>query len=133
MTTRRTPPPRRRRRLAIAVLTTAGPVDAQGYPYDHATDCSSQYGASSWCIDTNHNNVFETAEQYSPYGFSYRNCTDYVAWRINSAGVTFTNTMGGHRFSNAVNNSGHVALVESVNANGTVNGCTRWAGWRRCR
>jgi hypothetical protein len=116
-----------------------------GYAYDAARDCSGQFGRYSWCMEEDGRPGFTDAEQWSPYGFGYRNCTDWVATRINQFGVTFNNTLGGKRFGNArnwddnaralgwtvsttprprsigVNESNHVAFVESVNADGTVN------------
>ncbi len=105
------------------------------YPYQHAVAC----GDSAWCIN---------GRWYSDWGFAYRNCTDFVAWRMrNTNGVDFFNTMGGGRWGNAnqwddnarrlgypVNGTpapgaiaqtdagtwGHVAWVESVNGDGTV-------------
>jgi surface antigen len=92
-----------------------------------------------------------------PWRFYNRQCTSYVAWKLNkAAGITkdpwfFYNLMGGHHFSDAgnwaanatalgflVNNTpsvgavahwgygelgslGHVAYVEAVNDDGTVN------------
>ncbi|HVE46857.1 MAG TPA: CHAP domain-containing protein [Acidimicrobiales bacterium] len=118
-----------------------------GYPYSGASDCSGQFGTYSWCIDRNGSGSFTSDEQWSGWGFAFRNCTDYVAWKINSLGVSFSNTMGGRRFGNATNwddnarslgwtvsttprprsiavregGYGHVAFVESVNADGSVN------------
>lgn len=88
-------------------------------------------------------------------GFYYRNCTDFVAWRMNhDNGISFTNGMGGGHWGDAQhwdNNAtalgyttnttpavgaiaqwngnegcgdcpvGHVAWVQGVNPNGTVN------------
>jgi surface antigen len=56
------------------------------YPYADATDCSATYGIYSWCINGN---------EYSPYGYGYRNCTDYVAWVIQQQiGVTLPSNLG---------------------------------------
>jgi len=133
--------------LLASLLAAPGEAGAAGYPYATASDCSSQFGTYSWCIDRNHSGTFTEDEQYSGWGFSYKNCTDYVAWKINSLGVSFTNTMGGGRFGNAYNwddnalalgwtvsssprprsiavtngGWGHVAFVESVNSDGSVN------------
>jgi surface antigen len=85
-------------------------------------------------------------EAVDEWGFCYRECTSYVAWKLNASanGTFFTNRMGGGRWGNAsnwasnardlgytVNSSpsvgsiawfsyGHVAYVERVNSNGTV-------------
>ena len=139
---------------AIAMLPAliASDASASGddYPYRHATNCASQFGKYSWCVDENGGGGFTDAEQYSAWGFAYRNCTDFVAWRMNKTnGVTFTNWMGGGRWSHAYNwddnarslgypvngtpavgaiaqtdgaagSFGHVAWVSAVNSNGTV-------------
>lgn len=38
-----------------------------------------------------------------PWRFYNRQCTSYVAWKLNDAGIPFHNTMKGGRFSNAEN------------------------------
>ncbi|MFT4218373.1 MAG: CHAP domain-containing protein, partial [Micropruina sp.] len=106
------------------------------YPYKNATPC----GTGTWCIN---------GRWYSDWGFAYRNCTDFVTWRMRDTnGVDFYNTMRGGRWGNAntwddnarrlgytVDNTpapgaiaqtdagtyGHVAWVRSVNGDGTVN------------
>ena len=61
-------------------------ADTGGYPYANATNCSSKYGSGSWCINGN---------DMSPYGYDYRNCTDYVAWKIKQVlGVSLPRTLG---------------------------------------
>ena len=61
-------------------------ADTGGYPYSNAVDCSAQYGEYSWCIN---------GYDISPYGYAYRNCTDYVAWKIQQVfGVTLPKTLG---------------------------------------
>lgn len=55
-------------------------VDASLYPYRYA----SVAGVDAW-------------------GFYNRQCTSFVAWRINQRGHRFTNTMQGGRFGNASN------------------------------
>lgn len=105
------------------------------YPYKNAAPC----GDSAWCIN---------GRWYSDWGFAYRNCTDFVAWRMRATnGVDFYNTMRGGRWGNAntwddnarrlgyaVDNTpargaiaqtdagayGHVAWVSAVNGDGTV-------------
>jgi surface antigen len=44
-----------------------------GYPYANAVDCAKKYGPGSWCIK---------GKDESPYGYKYRNSTDYLAWKI---------------------------------------------------
>lgn len=126
-------------------LSAPAAIAAGGYPYDAARDCSSQFGRFSWCLQEDGRVGFVSSEQWSPYGFGYRNCTDWVAFRINQLGKSFNNWTGGGRFGSAANwddnarsigwtvsttprarsigvmQSNHVAFVESVNADGTVN------------
>ncbi len=111
-------------------------ADGDDYPYKNAIPC----GDGIWCIN---------GRWYSDWGFAYRNCTDFVTWRMrNTNGVDFFNSMRGGRWGNAntwddnarslgyaVNSTpaagaiaqtdaglyGHVAWVRSVNGNGTVN------------
>lgn len=124
--------------LLVGTARTASAAD--DYPHKNAVDCSAQYGKYSWCI----NNVW-----YSSRLFAYRNCTDWVGWRLATTnGVSgFNNNYGGRRWGNAntwddtaralgipVNGTpargaiaqtdagsyGHVAWVSAVNGNGTV-------------
>ncbi|HSW80758.1 MAG TPA: CHAP domain-containing protein, partial [Candidatus Saccharimonas sp.] len=87
------------------------------------------------------------ANIYSSRGYAYRNCTDYVAWKLQSLGVASKWTSGlgngGNWYDNvpaglrrgsvpavgaaavwpagvAGNSFGHVAYVEAVNSNGTI-------------
>ncbi len=106
-----------------------------GYPDADAYDCSSSYGTYSWCKPGD--------DWISPRGYGYRNCTDWVAWKVQQLigrGIpglgdakTWDDRAGAHGFQvdgspepgdAAVKNSGnwgHVAYVESVNADGSVN------------
>ena len=124
--------------LLVGTTTTASAAD--DYPHKNAVDCSATYGIYSWCINNN---------WYSSRLFAYRNCTDWVGWKMATAnGVSnFNNNYGGRRWGNANNwddtaralnipvNStpalgaiaqtdagsfGHVAWVSAVNNNGTV-------------
>jgi surface antigen len=120
------------------------------YPY-WSTPCIyapfATSGKGYWCSGynwgTKHNDS-GNASVNSPYGYGYRNCTDYVAWKLNSLGVSQTLYQGlgnakdwGTKASKkgvTVNSSpavgavavdtigqyGHVAFVESVNKNGTI-------------
>lgn len=148
---------RRRRRgagfvAAVVLATTALAMPAaeagDDYPHRNAVDCSSQFDEFAWCVDRDRNGSFSYAEQWSEWGFGYRNCTDWVAWRMNSTnGVAFTNRMRGGHWSHANNwddnagalgypvngtpavgaiaqtdagRFGHVAWVAAVHSNGTV-------------
>jgi surface antigen len=48
-------------------------ADTGGYPDADATDCSATFGLYSWCKNGTDN---------SSRGYGYRNCTDYVAWKL---------------------------------------------------
>ncbi|HYL76343.1 MAG TPA: CHAP domain-containing protein [Bryobacteraceae bacterium] len=75
-----------------------------------------------------------TINTVDPYGFFYRECTSFLAYRMNrDAGTTdpahpsFTDTMGGHRWGNAGNwGSNAVALGYSVDASPTVGSIAQW-------
>lgn len=165
----RAPGPRRtiRRSAVIVIIAVAGtivPFSAGGawtgttaYPYISAKDCSGQFGTYSWCIDSDGNGRYSAAEQWSPYGFGYRNCTDFVAWMVNTHNkVGFSNGYGGRTWGNAntwddaaralgirvdrtpavgavaqsdSGGFGHVAYVTGVHADNTVTVAEyNWAG-----
>ena len=144
------------RRIAAALIVVAVAVVWQpaiaaagdDYPHKGAANCAGQFGTYSWCVDENGDGRFTDPEQWSSRNFAYRNCTDWVAWRLNNTnGVAFHNHFGGRQWGNAntwddtaralgyaVNSTpavgavaqtdaggfGHVAWVRSVNAGGTV-------------
>ncbi len=114
------------------------PGSAGGYPDADAVDCRSTFGIYSWC---------KNGDWYHPTRrFAYRNCTDYVSWRIGrdwgdiqSGGsghakywrqgwidrgrtVSTTPKIGAVAWwgATADNEFGHVAYVIAVNGNGTV-------------
>lgn len=124
--------------LVLSASFIPGIVHAEilGYSDHDAVDCSSTYGIYSWC---------KGGVWYSGRGYAYRNCTDYVAWKLQSLGVPDSATRGlgngGQWYDNApagkkslvpkagsaaVQQStgqgdfGHVAFIESVNSNGTI-------------
>lgn len=88
-------------------LTVFGPTsqahaDDGGYPYaayNGPGSDPSQY----WWTDSSGNG-------YSSYGYAYRNCTDYVAWKVQSLGVADSWTRGlgngGDWYDKAGNKSG---------------------------
>ncbi|HEX8581258.1 MAG TPA: CHAP domain-containing protein, partial [Acidimicrobiales bacterium] len=114
------------------------------YPYRSAT-CADTGQVDGYCPSST---WYLGGNWYEGFGFAYRNCTSWVAWRMNGVnGIAFTNTMRGGRWGNAnhwddnaralgytVSSSpargaiaqtdagtfGHVAWVESVNGDGTV-------------
>lgn len=135
--------------LGAAAVSLSAPMppasaESSDYPYHHG----QYYASSSYWVDENGNGRRDGGEQYSPLGFVYRNCTDYVVYRVKALGGNMANWTGGGRFGNAKNwddnartigwtvsstpaphtiavweagKYGHVAFVESVNADGTVN------------
>ena len=52
---------------------SSGGAGTGGYPYARAVSCSGKYGPQSWCIH---------GRDISPFGYKYRNDTDYVAWML---------------------------------------------------
>lgn len=140
--------------LAVAAGTAAGTASEfadpnprhaaanGGYPDADAADCSGQFGTYSWCKDGDASGGYTASESNSSRGYAYRNCTDWVAWRAQNAGVGSVPTGWGNAKNwddsaptssvdttpepgdIAVWNAGtygHVAFVESVNTDGTVN------------
>jgi surface antigen len=72
--------------VACALATTAGTASATGgYPDADAVDCSASFGVYSWC---------KGGTWLSGRGYAYRNCTDFVAWKLQSLGVPDTRTRG---------------------------------------
>jgi surface antigen len=132
-----------------AVLISARPAaaDTLGYP-DWNMPCEhSPYSVTGACANYDwgptHTEAYNDPSEYSSRGYTYRNCTDYVAWKLQSLGVPDGNTRSlGNAdtwYSNApaserssvaaygeaaVSTSGefgHVAFVESVdNSNNTM-------------
>lgn len=139
--------------LAVAVVGI-GPAaaDTGGYPYATMACEHSPYATSGtgyWCANYDwgpvHTAAYDDPSEISPYGYAYRNCTDFVAWKLDSLGVPASvykglgnaNTWGtraaGHGVTNnstpavgsvavsTAGTSGHVAFVTAVNgANITV-------------
>ncbi|MCU1591769.1 MAG: Peptidase propeptide, partial [Frankiales bacterium] len=118
----------------------SGPPPATGgddYPDRDAVDCSAQYGVYSWC---------KGGTWLSPRRFAYRNCTDWVSFKIgrnwsdiNSGGdgnargwrqgwidrgraVGSTPRVGSVAWwgSSTGGGFGHVALVTAVNGDGSA-------------
>jgi surface antigen len=90
------------------------------YPEATAADCPRGDGRYSWCIGGDEN---------SPYGYGYRNCTDYVAWVLASLGVHpaqyqglgYARTWGTRAASHGVVNNG-IPGIGSVAVNTTAAG-----------
>jgi surface antigen/pimeloyl-ACP methyl ester carboxylesterase len=133
--------------ISITVNVAGGGTSLDDYPYKTSPFCPANVNSCP-------------SDTVDPYGFYYRECTSFVAWRMNrDAGTTdasrpwFTDTMSGGRWGNAgnwttnastlgyrVDNTpsvgamaqwnanecggctvGHVAYVESIHADGSVN------------
>lgn len=141
-----------------ASLTVVGSVEPAaaadgGYPHAGApcryepaggASCDGPSGAYAWYVDKDGNGKFSGAsEDWSERNYGVRNCTDYVAWKLESLGVPTSKTRslgdGGSWAANAaakgvkvngtpaagsvavtVGAPGHVAYVESVNSDGTI-------------
>ena len=137
-------------------------ADTLNYPYVNIPCVWSPYAVSgpantNWCkkVDANGKIVSDydwgtirddngNDSELSPYGYDYRNCTDFVAWKVASLGVQAAQYKGlgnanqwptyapGHNLT--VNSAptagaaavdmagtyGHVAFVDSVNSDGTI-------------
>lgn len=121
-------------------------ADTGDYPYASYNGPGTDPSQSWW---TN-----STGGGYSGYGYAYRNCTDYVAWKLQSLGVADVKTRGlgnGNEWASkaagrsgvtvndtpaygaaAVQTSGtygHVAFVQSVNTDGTITVSEYNHGW----
>lgn len=82
----------------------AGGSGADKYPYKNA----STSGVDAW-------------------GFYNRQCTSFVAWRLNDAGISFHNTMKGGRFSDATNWANNAKkLGYKVNNKAAVGSVAQW-------
>ena len=67
-------------------VTPAPSADTGGYPYASAPDCSAEYGTYAWCVN---------GDDISSFGYAYRNCTDYVAWKVHAVfGIVLPQTLG---------------------------------------
>ncbi|MEV6521518.1 CHAP domain-containing protein [Longispora sp. NPDC051575] len=142
-----------------SVLAAPAPASAGTYEYsdlgypDKSTPCAhSPYAASGACQGYDWGPVKDSDPAWdrstlnSGRGYGYRNCTDYVAWRLQSLGVNPARTTGlgngGQWYDKAAGRLdrgdtpaagaaavrptsdsdayGHVAFVESVNSDGTI-------------
>ncbi|MCH0558014.1 MULTISPECIES: CHAP domain-containing protein [Streptomyces] len=112
-------------------------AETGGYPYADYNGPGAS-APDSWWTDASGNG-------WSPYGYAFRNCTDYVAWKMQSLGVPDSLTRGlgdgGSWYDNAASKTGlnrgtspkvgaaavstsgsrgHVAYVEAVNDDGSI-------------
>lgn len=112
-----------------------GTIGGGGYPWGYAK-CLHTGQVDGWCPNYDWA-VNGSIWNYSTGGYGYRNCTDYVAWRIRSQGRYLPSGLGNakqwddnqpssstpHVGDAAVSNSGfygHVMYVEAVHGNGTI-------------
>ncbi len=132
--------------LASGILATqevtkpeVASAETGGYPDADAFDCSSEWGLYSYCKDG-------YPDYNSSRGYAFRNCTDWVAYRLPQLiGKNVPTGLGNaktwdDRITGAtidtfpepgdiaqwnegegMGSAGHVEVVESVNENGTVN------------
>ncbi len=123
-------------------------ADTLSYP-DASMPCEhSPYSVSGSCANYDwgptHTEAYNDSSEISSRGYAYRNCTDYVAWKEGTLGVSVPHTLGngGDWYSNAPSSErsstpkawdaavvpatynsqgvetsyGHVAFIESVNS-----------------
>jgi hypothetical protein len=81
----------------LAVTVTPASAETGGYPYASLSGPGTS-PAEYWWTDSNGNG-------WSPLGYGYRNCTDFVAWKLRAANG-FTDTAG---YGNAYQWSGRAA------------------------
>lgn len=130
-------------------LGTATPVSAVtgGYPHWDMPCEHFPYETTGKCGNYDWGPVRDGAQSttFSPRGYGYRNCTDYVAWKLTSQGVAASDVRGlgnggqwydraptdkrsltpeagsaAVKLPSSTNPWGHVAYVESVNPDGTI-------------
>jgi len=124
---------------AAITLVTIVPAkaDTGGYPYASMACVWSPYattGTGNWCKKVNtsgqiisdydwgtiHNDNSSSSEK-SPYGYDYRNCTDYVAWKVASLGVPSAHYKGlGHAKDWPANAPGKGLTVNTTPAIGAA-------------
>lgn len=81
--------------LGVGLLWQAPNVFADsGYPYGGKPCIWMPYASSGvraqWCPDYDWGDMPEdesAANVISPYGYYYRNCTDYTAWKVSTLGI----------------------------------------------
>ncbi|HKU18782.1 MAG TPA: CHAP domain-containing protein [Candidatus Saccharimonadales bacterium] len=143
--------------LEEATNPAAAYADSLSYPYPTDAEAPCEFGAAGGSSCTNPANVSDKYDwgvkdangTFHPYresgGYEYRNCTDYVAWRLESLGVSAGKVNGlgngGQWYAKAPSTEqsstpkpgeaavvpttssdqfGHVAFVEAVNQDGTI-------------
>lgn len=142
--------------LANIVLPTKADAveDTGGYPWSHATliraatydwgfrSCQPAMKLARTCSAHTSTKLGVTYYQSDPWRYDVRNCTSYVAWRINQVfGISISGWGNANNWDNSARKSGyrvdttpaigtiaswegkygHVAYVIAVNPDGTVN------------
>jgi surface antigen len=134
--------------LAATIADTGGYPDAT-LPCEHAPFsvigyCTTTNGPYDWGPVPDTTPGWTVATTHSPRGYTYRNCTDWVAWRLEQLGVseglvrglgnggqwaanaigrtglTVTSTPRRGDAAVQIGNPGHVAFVEAVFADGAI-------------
>jgi surface antigen len=107
--------------------------DYGGYVTDAYVDTGSsgyvapQCGSSSGLRGDDYPYSGGAIDQPDPWSFLTRECTSFVAWRMNELGVNFTNGMNGGWFGNAENWDDNArALGWAVDNTPTVNAIAEW-------
>jgi surface antigen len=141
--------PRGRGYWIVTTADLAGGYPDWAQPCEHAPYavtgyCTTPAGPYDWGPVRDTTPGWSVVTTHSPRGYSYRNCTDWVAWRLQNRGVpnAFVRGLGngGQWAANAVGRSGvrvtttpavgdaavqigdpgHVAYVEATYSDGTI-------------
>jgi surface antigen len=125
--------------LASLIASSSSKASTLAYPNSDMPCEHYPYGTSGTCSHYDwgltHTEAYNDPSELSSRGYAYRNCTDYVAWKESTVGITVPHTLGngGQWYTNAPpseqstspkawdaavvpGNPGHVAVVESVNS-----------------
>jgi len=112
--------------MSVLGSTSAGAATG-GYPYWNMPCVVSPYGATGhgyWCTGYNWGTTSgntSNASELSPYGYDYRNCTDFVAWKLSTLGVKSTQYRGlGNANTWALYAPSHGLRVSSAPSVGSV-------------
>lgn len=95
------------------VLPTPVHAESGGYPFADHNGPGTNPSTSTW---TDHR-----GNPFSPYGYAFRNCTDYIAWKLQQLGVADSRTRGlgdANKWSAAAKGKG--LLVDTEPAAGSV-------------
>jgi surface antigen len=134
--------------MLTSIADTGGYPDArlpcEHAPYSSIGYCNTVNGPYDWGPVPDTTPGWTDATTHSPRGYNYRNCTDWVAWRLEQFGVPEALVRGlgngGQWAANAagragltvsstprrgdaavqIGNPGHVAFVEAVFADGAI-------------